>query len=146
MLTEDEIKGLKFEEGLKKLEELVTHLDDGNLSLEESISYYEIGIKLKSHCEKLLKNMMRVPKENREAKFRTVLAYKDDNRELCCDGSVNGEIAQSPRGSFGFGYDSVFYYPPLEKTFAELSEEEKNSISHRGRALRNFLLLFNNKK
>ena len=98
------------------------------------------------NCEKLLKNMMRVPKENREAKFRTVIAYKDDNRELSCDGSVMGEIAQSPKGSFGFGYDSVFYYPPLEKTFAELSEEEKNSISHRGRALRKFLLLFNDKK
>ena len=98
------------------------------------------------NCEKLLKNMMRVPKENREAKFRTVIAYKDDNRELSCDGSVKGEIALSPKGSFGFGYDSVFYYPPLEKTFAELSEEEKNSISHRGRALRKFLLLFNNKK
>ena len=55
MLTEDEIKELNFEEGLKKLEELVTQLDDGNLSLEESISYYEIGVKLKSHCEKLLK-------------------------------------------------------------------------------------------
>ena len=55
MLTEDKIKELKFEEGLKKLEELVTKLDDGDLSLEESISYYEIGIKLKSHCEKLLK-------------------------------------------------------------------------------------------
>ena len=55
MLTEDEIKKLNFEEGLKKLEELVTLLDDGDLSLEESISYYEIGIKLKSHCEKLLK-------------------------------------------------------------------------------------------
>jgi XTP/dITP diphosphohydrolase len=98
------------------------------------------------NCEKLLKNMMRVPKEDREAKFRTVIAYKDDNRELSCDGSVKGEIAQSPKGSFGFGYDSVFYYPPLEKTFAELSEEEKNSISHRGRALRKFLLLFNDKK
>ena len=55
MLTENEIKELKFEEGLKKLEELVTQLDDGDLSLEESISYYEVGIKLKSHCEKLLK-------------------------------------------------------------------------------------------
>ena len=98
------------------------------------------------NCEKLLKNMMRVPKEDREAKFRTVLAYKDDYKELSCDGSVDGEIAQSPKGSFGFGYDSVFYYPPLEKTFAELSEEEKNSISHRGRALRKFLLLFNDKK
>ena len=49
------IKTLKFEEGLKKLEDLVTQLDDGDLSLEESISYYEIGIKLKSHCENLLK-------------------------------------------------------------------------------------------
>ena len=98
------------------------------------------------NCEKLLKNMMRVPKEDREAKFRTVIAYKDDNRELSCDGFVKGEISQSPKGSFGFGYDSVFYYPPLEKTFAELSEEEKNSISHRGRALRKFLLLFNDKK
>ena len=55
MLTEDEIKELKFEDGLKKLEELVNQLDEGSLSLEESISYYEIGVKLKSHCEKLLK-------------------------------------------------------------------------------------------
>lgn len=55
MLTEDEIKELKFEDGLKKLEELLNQLDDGSLSLEESISYYEIGVKLKSHCEKLLK-------------------------------------------------------------------------------------------
>ena len=55
MLTEDEIKELKFEEGLQKLEELVTQLDDGDLSLEDSISYYDIGIKLKSHCEELLK-------------------------------------------------------------------------------------------
>tara|TARA_B100000963_G_scaffold266260_1_gene234450 strand:+ start:912 stop:1154 length:243 start_codon:yes stop_codon:yes gene_type:complete len=55
MLTENEIKELKFEEGLRKLEELVTQLDDGELSLEEAISYYEVGTKLKSHCEKLLK-------------------------------------------------------------------------------------------
>ena len=55
MLTEEEIKKLKFEDGLKKLEELVNQLDDGSLSLEESISYYEIGVKLKSHCEKLIK-------------------------------------------------------------------------------------------
>jgi exodeoxyribonuclease VII small subunit len=55
MITEDKIKELKFEEALKKLEELVNQLDNGDLSLEESISYYETGIKLKSHCEKLLK-------------------------------------------------------------------------------------------
>ena len=55
MITEDKIKELKFEEALKKLEELVNKLDNGDLSLEESISYYETGIKLKSHSEKLLK-------------------------------------------------------------------------------------------
>ena len=128
--------------------------DDSGLEIESlnnepgvySARYAGEQASYQDNCEKLLKNMMRVPKEDREAKFRTVIAYKDDNRELSCDGSVKGEIALSPKGSFGFGYDSVFYYPPLEKTFAELSEEEKNSISHRGRALRKFLLLFNDKK
>ena len=80
MLTEDEIKGLKFEEGLKKLEELVTHLDDGNLSLEESISYYEIGIKLKSHCEKLLKTAeLKILKVSDKEKLVTEDLRADDN-------------------------------------------------------------------
>ena len=72
MLTENEIKELKFEEGLKKLEELVTQLDDGDLSLEESISYYEIGIKLKSHCEKLLKTAeLKILKVSEKEKIMT---------------------------------------------------------------------------
>ena len=80
MLTEDEIKGLNFEEGLKKLEELVTHLDDGNLSLEESISYYEIGIKLKSHCERLLKTAeLKILKVSDKANFITEDLRADDN-------------------------------------------------------------------
>ena len=80
MLTEDEIKGLKFEEGLKKLEELVTHLDDGNLSLEESISYYEIWIKLKSHCEKLLKTAeLKILKVSDKEKLVTEDLRADDN-------------------------------------------------------------------
>ena len=80
MLTEDEIKGLKFEEGLKKLEELVTHLDDGNLSLEESISYYEIVIKLKSHCEKLMKTAeLKILKVSDKEKFITEDLRADDN-------------------------------------------------------------------
>ena len=80
MLTEEEIKGLKFEEGLKKLEELVNHLDDGNLSLEESISYYEIGIKLKSHCEKLLKTAeLKILKVSDKEKFITEDLRADDN-------------------------------------------------------------------
>ena len=80
MLTEDEIKGLKFEEGLKKLEELVHHLDVGNFSLDESISYYEIGIKLKSHCEKLLKTAeLKILKVSDKEKFITEDLRADDN-------------------------------------------------------------------
>ena len=80
MLTEDEIKGLKFQQGLKKLEELVTQLDDGNLSLEESISYYEMGIKLKSHCEELLKKAeLKILKVSDKEKFITEDLRADDN-------------------------------------------------------------------
>jgi XTP/dITP diphosphohydrolase len=52
---------------------------------------------------------------------------------------VDGEILEEPEGSGGFGYDPVFYFPPLKKTFAELSPEEKNQCSHRGKAFRRLL-------
>jgi len=52
---------------------------------------------------------------------------------------VDGEIAEAPRGSAGFGYDPVFYFPALGKTFAELPGEEKNARSHRGKAFRRLL-------
>ena len=82
MLTEDEIKGLKFEEGLKKLEELVTQLDDGDLSLEESIFYYEIGIKLKSHCEELLKTAeLKILKVSDKEKLITEDLKAGDNEQ-----------------------------------------------------------------
>ncbi len=54
---------------------------------------------------------------------------------LTYEGRCEGYIAETPRGTHGFGYDSVFYYPPLQKTFAELSTQEKNRVSHRGKAL-----------
>ena len=84
MITEDEINELKFEEGLKKLEELVIQLDDGDLSLEESISYYEIGIKLKSHCEKLLKTAeLKILKVSDKEKIVTEeLKVGDDEQSL----------------------------------------------------------------
>ena len=82
MLTEDEIKELKFEDGLKKLEELVNQLDDGSLSLEESISYYEIGIKLKSHCEKLLKTAeLKILKVSDKEKIVTEELQVGDNEQ-----------------------------------------------------------------
>ena len=82
MLTEDEIKELKFEDGLKKLEELVNQLDDGSLSLEESISYYEIGVKLKSHCEKLLKTAeLKILKVSNKEDIVTEELQVDDNEQ-----------------------------------------------------------------
>ena len=53
---------------------------------------------------------------------------------------VDGEILESPQGAGGFGYDPVFYFPALKKTFAELSAEEKNLHSHRGKAFRKLLV------
>ena len=82
MITEDEIKELKFEDGLKKLEELVNQLDDGSLSLEESISYYEIGVKLKSHCEKLLKTAeLKILKVSDKEKIVTEELQVGDNEQ-----------------------------------------------------------------
>ena len=82
MLTEDEIKELKFEDGLKKLEELVNQLDDGSLSLEDSISYYEIGVKLKSHCEKLLKTAeLKILKVSDKEKIVTEELQVGDNEQ-----------------------------------------------------------------
>jgi XTP/dITP diphosphohydrolase len=59
-----------------------------------------------------------------------------NNRIDQVDGTVEGVILDSPRGDHGFGYDPVFFIPELGKTMAELTEEEKNSFSHRGRAAR----------
>jgi XTP/dITP diphosphohydrolase len=87
---------------------------------------------------KLLHELAGIPDGERTARFRTVavVAYPDGT-EVVAEGAVDGHIIDDRRGSNGFGYDPVFVpaaYP--DRTFAELSSEEKNAISHRGRALR----------
>lgn len=86
---------------------------------------------------KLLKMMEDVPYEKRQAVFRcvVVLAYPD-GRMLQATGSCYGRIGFHPSGSGGFGYDPLFIVDGLGKTFAELTPQEKNGISHRGIALR----------
>lgn len=69
---------------------------------------------------------------NRSAHFRTVIALILDNRDYLFEGRVDGEILTEPRGITGFGYDPIFRPLESEKTFAEMSAEEKNVISHRG--------------
>ncbi len=89
--------------------------------------------------ELLLKNMENVAEENRQAKYVCVITMvTPDGKLLQARGEVYGQILRSPVGTGGFGYDPIFYYPPFEKTFAQLSAEEKDRISHRAEALELF--------
>lgn len=87
-----------------------------------------------SNNRKLLTAMEGV--EDRAAAFVCVLAIAvPRGPALIYEGTCEGVIAGTPEGEKGFGYDPLFYYPPLQKTFAQLGREEKNKISHRGRAM-----------
>ena len=91
----------------------------------------------------LLENMKDVPDEQRTAQFVcAVTCLMPDERKIAVQGVCPGVILRAPRGAGGFGYDPVFYLPELGKTFAELAGEEKNRISHRGRALREFCRVY----
>ena len=73
---------------------------------------------------------------DRKAAFECVISIAvPTGPALTYEGRCEGVIAESPRGTNGFGYDPIFYYPPLKKTFAELTREEKSRVSHRGKAL-----------
>lgn len=90
----------------------------------------------KKNNEKLLSNLKEVKFENRSARFVCQLALINDRNEYrTIKGTVEGYIIEEEKGLEGFGYDPLFLYKPLEKTFGELSMEEKNKISHRGKAL-----------
>lgn len=87
----------------------------------------------------LLKNMEDVPAGQRSARFVSAIAcVLPDGRTVTAQGTCEGEILFAPRGENGFGYDPVFYVPALGKTFAEAAPDEKNAVSHRGRALAAF--------
>lgn len=74
------------------------------------------------------------------ARYVCVIAYVDENgKEYSYRGTIEGEIYPEQLGSNGFGYDPIFYYPPFHTTLANVSDEMKNSVSHRGEALRMFL-------
>lgn len=83
----------------------------------------------------LLERLQGVPPEQRGAQFRCVIAVvSPGGREITAQGLCRGRITGAPVGSDGFGYDPVFLHKPSGRTFAELPAEEKNSLSHRGRA------------
>ena len=94
------------------------------------------GLTDRARWELLLERLRDVPPARRTARFRCVIALAGPARgEQVVDGVVEGVIAAAPRGSGGFGYDPVFFYPPLGRTFGEISDEDKQRVSHRGKAL-----------
>ena len=102
-----------------------------------SSRYSGPGATYESNCRKLLAEMLGVPPRRRKARFRSVLAFVTHEGEQVVEGIVGGTITEERRGTNGFGYDPVFLPDGSALTFAEMSAEEKNRISHRGRALQN---------
>ena len=89
---------------------------------------------------RLLRELKGIPQERRTGRFICVLAAACNGKTLTSfRATAEGIILDAPRGTNGFGYDSLFYFPPIEKTFAELSAEEKSTYSHRGKAFVEFL-------
>ena len=89
--------------------------------------------------ELLLKNTEHVPDGQRQAQFVCVISFiTPEGKVIQARGEIQGELTRKPAGENGFGYDPIFYYPPLGKTTAELSPEEKNKVSHRANALNLF--------
>ncbi len=125
---------------------LVTIADDSGLSVDilngapgvYSARYAGEGATDSENIDKLLSEL----KDNLPAKAKFVCSIcvcKPNGETLYVSGEANGEIIGERRGSGNFGYDPVFYYPPFKKTFAEISEEEKNTVSHRGKAIEKLL-------
>ncbi len=124
----------------------LTIADDSGLMVEAldgkpgvfSARYSGINSTDKKNNEKLLEDLL--PYKNRKAKFCTVVAVSINGKLIkTFEGDVSGVILTKPSGNNGFGYDPLFYYPPLKKTFAELSVEVKNNISHRATAIKKMI-------
>ncbi|MBN1586964.1 MAG: XTP/dITP diphosphatase [Candidatus Omnitrophica bacterium] len=102
-----------------------------------SARYSGAGATDGSNNQKLLRDLEGVPEESRTARYVCCLALvspeggKEDVRQTC-----EGRIALAPRGDGGFGYDPLFYYPEFGRTFGEVSLEDKQKVSHRGKAIR----------
>ncbi len=118
--------------------------DDSGLCVEAlggrpgvmSARYGGEGLSDAERNQLLLRELEGVPSHQRAAQFVCVIALAFPDGEVhLFEGRCRGLITEVPRGSGGFGYDPVFYYPPAGMTFAEMSREEKNRVSHRGRAL-----------
>jgi XTP/dITP diphosphohydrolase len=102
-----------------------------------SARYAGPGASDADRVQKLLREMNALNGDDRKARFVCVTTLAQDGRAVAVlSDSVEGVIAKVPKGSGGFGYDPVFFFPQLGRTYAEITREEKNQYSHRGRAFR----------
>ena len=124
---------------------LVTVADDSGLEVTAlggkpgvlSARYAGLGATDAANIDLLLERLKDVPEDLRTARFRCVIALKAPHEPpKLYTGVCKGRITRIPRGEHGFGYDPVFFIPQIGKTMAELTPDEKNSISHRGHAVR----------
>ncbi len=106
-----------------------------------SARYAGENVTYQDNCSKLLNEMKNIQEENRGAQFRAVIAFVAKDFEKTEEGICTGKIIHSSRGAQGFGYDPIFLPDGFQHTFAELSSEEKNIISHRGQALKKMKLI-----
>lgn len=129
----------------KENKEYLVIADDSGLCVKSlnnepgifSARYAGIPTDSKKNREKLINNLIG---KNKEAYFNcTIVLYYPNDTYKTFEGLTEGTIIEEERGNNGFGYDSIFYSNDLNKTFAEASEEEKNSVSHRGRAINKML-------
>lgn len=107
-----------------------------------SARYAGVGASDQQNLDKLLAELKDVPQNLRSARFQCLMVYlrhATDPTPLICQGTWNGRILFAAQGINGFGYDPVFYVPTHDCSSAQLPPEVKNSLSHRGQALRNLL-------
>ena len=100
-----------------------------------SARYAGINVSYEDNVRKLLSEMSSTDMDSRTARFRTVVSFHTQNKELWTEGVIEGSITMGAIGTGGFGYDPVFKVEQTGKTFAEMTRREKNKISHRGVAL-----------
>ena len=91
------------------------------------------------NVKKLLRELSDVADDRRTARFKTVAVYAHKETELSAEGVVEGVIAEKAEGVGGFGYDPVFSVLDMKKTYAQFADEEKNRVSHRGKAIRSLI-------
>lgn len=127
-----------------KYADMMVLADDSGLMIDHlggapgvhSARYAGEGASDLEKCQKILREMEGVPWEERTARFECVIALAHSGDLISTFiGECWGYITFEMKGNQGFGYDPIFYYPLLEKTFAELKREEKEKVSHRGAAL-----------